>query len=164
MELMYFELLRRFNGNIPLLDPVEDMEIEDKLLTKLIKARKDLDSQLAGTQYQAISETQQTQYDRKKQLKDEILELEESIKQASNMIMSTELVSMKRVMRRLELADRNDVPTLKGKVAASISACDEILVTELLFSGFFQEIDAVQVAAVLSCLIYTDTKGTTEGV
>ena len=37
---MYFELLRRFNGNIPLLDPVEDMEIEDKLLTKLIKARK----------------------------------------------------------------------------------------------------------------------------
>lgn len=66
MELMYFELLRRFNGNIPLLDPVEDMEIEDKLLTKLIKARKDLDSQLAGTQYQAISETQQTQYDRKK--------------------------------------------------------------------------------------------------
>ena len=33
---MYFELLRRFNGNIPLLDPVEDMEIEDKLLTKLI--------------------------------------------------------------------------------------------------------------------------------
>ena len=80
------------------------------------------------------------------------------------MIMSTELVSMKRVMRRLELADRNDVPTLKGKVAASISACDEILVPELLFSGFFQEIDAVQVAAVLSCLIYTDTKGTTEGV
>ena len=53
------------------------------------------------------------------------------------MIMSTELVSMKRVMRRLEFADKNDVPSLKGKVAASISACDEILVTELLFSGFF---------------------------
>ena len=42
------------------------MEIEDKLLTKLIKARKDLDCQLAGTQYQAFSETQQTQYNRKK--------------------------------------------------------------------------------------------------
>ena len=161
---MYFELLRRFNGSVPLLDPVEDMEIEDKLLTKLIKANKDLDTQLAGSQYQSISETQQTQYDRKKQLKDEIIELEESIKRASNMIMSTELVSMKRVMRRLELADKNDVPSLKGKVAASISACDEILVTELLFSGFFQDIDAVQAAAVLSCLIYTDTKGTTEGV
>ena len=80
------------------------------------------------------------------------------------MIMSTELVSMKRVMRRLELADKNDVPTLKGKVAASISACDEILVTELLFSGLFQELDSIQIASILSCMIYTDTKGTTEGV
>ena len=32
------------------------------------------------------------------------------------MIMLTELVSMKRVMRRLELADINDVPTLKAKL------------------------------------------------
>ena len=56
------------------------------------------------------------------------------------MIMSTELVSMKRVMRRLDLADKNDVPTLKGKVAAHISASDEILVTEMLFSGLFNDI------------------------
>ena len=56
------------------------------------------------------------------------------------MIMSTELVSMKRVMRRLDLADKNDVPTLKGKVAAHISASDEILVTEILFSGLFNDI------------------------
>jgi len=103
-------------------------------------------------------------FDRKRELKDEIKELEDSIKRASTMIMSSELVNMKRVMRRLELADKNDVPTLKGKVAAAISACDEILVTELVFSGFFQELDSVQIAAVLSCLIYTDTKGSTEGV
>lgn len=51
--------------------------------------------------------------------------------------MKSDLVNMKRVMRRLELADRNDVPTLKGKVACSISASDELLVTELLFSGMF---------------------------
>lgn len=35
---------------------------------------------------------------------------------------------MKRVMRRLELAEKNDVPKLKGKVAGSISASDELLV------------------------------------
>ena len=51
------------------------------------------------------------------------------------MIMRADLVNMKRVMRRLDLADKNDVPTLKGKVACSISATDEILITELLFSG-----------------------------
>lgn len=65
---------------------------------------------------------------------------------------------MKRVMRRLDMVDKNDVPHLKGKVAASLSAADEILATELIFSGFFQELTPVQMAAVLSCLVYTDTK------
>ena len=56
------------------------------------------------------------------------------------MIMSDDLVNMKRVMRRLGMIDANDVPQLKGKVAASISAADEIISTELLFSGFFQQL------------------------
>jgi ATP-dependent RNA helicase DOB1 len=74
------------------------------------------------------------------------------------MIMTEDLVNMKRVMRRLDLIDNNDVPHLKGKVAASISAADEILTTELIFSGFFQELKPAQMAAVLSCLVYTDNK------
>lgn len=57
------------------------------------------------------------------------------------MIMSGELVSMKRVMRRLDLCDKNDVPTLKGKVAAHISTSDEILLTEMLFSGLFNDME-----------------------
>ena len=69
-----------------------------------------------------------------------ITELSSSIQKSADMIMSTDLVSMKRVMRRLELCDKNDVPTLKGKVAAHISTSDEILATEMLFSGLFNEI------------------------
>ena len=63
-------------------------------------------------------------FDRKNELKDSIKLLTESIKKSADMIMSTELVSMKRVMRRLDLCDKNDVPTLKGKVAAHISTSD----------------------------------------
>jgi len=77
----------------------------------------------------------EAQFDRKNELKGEIKTLETSIREASEMIMRADLVNMKRVMRRLDLADKNDVPTLKGKVACSISATDEILITELLFSG-----------------------------
>jgi len=72
--------------------------------------------------------------------------------------MSTDLVNMKRVMRRLELIDKNDVPLLKGKVAANLSAGDELLITELIFSGFFQDLNPHQITAVLSCLVYSDTK------
>lgn len=53
------------------------------------------------------------------------------------MIMKNDLINMKRVMRRLDLCDKNDVPSLKGKVACTISAADEILATELLFTGVF---------------------------
>lgn len=81
------------------------------------------------------------------------------------MIMSADLVSMKRVMRRLELCDKNDVPTIKGKVAAHISTSDEILLTEMLFSGLFNDMEATHVAALLSCLVYTEGKsGSTESV
>jgi len=63
--------------------------------------------------------------------------LEEAVKKSSEMIMKSDLVNMKRVMRRLELADKNDVPSIKGKVACRISAADELVTTELLFSGVF---------------------------
>jgi len=58
------------------------------------------------------------------------------------MIMKSDLVNMKRVMRRLDLCDKNDVTTMKGKVSCSVSAADELLVTELLFSGVFQHLDS----------------------
>jgi hypothetical protein len=40
IEMMYFELLRRFeNGkNLPLLHPVDDMDIENERLSKLMQA------------------------------------------------------------------------------------------------------------------------------
>lgn len=70
-------------------------------------------------------------------MKDEIRVLEDAVKKSSEMIMRSDLVNMKRVMRRLEMCDKNDVPTLKGKVACRISAADELVTTELLFSGLF---------------------------
>ena len=74
------------------------------------------------------------------------------------MIMSSDLVNMKRVMRRLDMIDKNDVPHLKGKVAAGLSCADELLTTELIFSGFFQDLNPHVIAAVLSCLVYNDGK------
>lgn len=56
------------------------------------------------------------------------------------------------------MCDKNDVPSLKGKVACRISAADELVATELLFSGIFQDIDSYQLAALCSCLVYTDAK------
>jgi len=156
---MYFEVLKRFDGGrtIPLLDPVKDMQIESKTLNKLLDSRKAITRELESCKDFSTKEI--TMFDRKNELKDSIKLLTESIKKSADMIMSTELVSMKRVMRRLDLCDKNDVPTLKGKVAAHISTSDEILLTEMLFSGLFNDMEKpAHIAAVLSCLVYTEGK------
>lgn len=156
---MYFEVLKRFDGgkSVPLLDPISEMEIDCKSLSKLIESRKQIVDQMSDKK--DISSKQISIFDRKAELQDSIKLLTDSIKKSSEMIMSTELVSMKRVMRRLDLCDKNDVPTLKGKVAAHISTSDEILLTEMIFSGMFNDIEKPShIAAVLSCLVYTEGK------
>lgn len=145
VELMYLELLKRFDGGNSLkeLDPINDMEIEcdadvDELdISDLIDAKEKVREEIMKPVYKKISQAQIEMYKSKQSLKTEIEELEQEVKKTSKMIMSTELVNMKRVMRRLDMIDKNDVPLLKGKVSAGLSAADEILTTELIFSGFF---------------------------
>lgn len=36
---MYFEMIKRFKGEFPVLHPKTDMEISDKLLDKLLEAQ-----------------------------------------------------------------------------------------------------------------------------
>lgn len=166
VELMYLELLKRFDGGKSLkeLDPIGDMEIEfdpetDEMDIKaLVEAQEKVKEECMKPAFKNISQAQIEMFKTKESLKSEIQELEQEIKKTSQMIMSSDLVNMKRVMRRLEMIDKNDVPHLKGKVAAGLSAADEILTTELIFSGFFQELNPHQMAAVLSCLVYNDNK------
>lgn len=140
VEMLYTEIMKRFgNGDkLPILDPIEDMEIEDTQIKDLVKTRNKINEELTKIEEKSqISEAQKLQFERKTELKDEIKILEDAVKKSSEMIMKQDLVNMKRVMRRLDLCDKNDVPTIKGKVACRISASDELVATELLFSGIF---------------------------
>ncbi len=138
--MLYGEIMKRFqNGDaLPVLDPIEDMEIEDTQMAELVQAKAKITKELDKIASQAqITPAQKMQYERKVELRDQIKDLEEAVKKSSEMIMKLDLVNMKRVMRRLEMCDKNDVPSLKGKVACRISAADELVATELLFSGIF---------------------------
>ena len=41
-------------------------------------------------------------------------------------------------------------------MGCEISACDEILATELLFANYFNDMAPNQIAAVLSCLVHDE--------
>ena len=58
-----------------------------------------------------------------------------------------------RVMKRIGLVEKG-VVTKKGNVTCDISANHEILLTELLFSGFFNDMSAIEIAALLTSLVH----------
>jgi hypothetical protein len=89
-ELLYNEIMKRFaNGDkLPLLDPLEDMEIEDKQLKEYIRAREKIDEELARLDEAAkVTEAQRLQFERKKELREDIKTLEDAVKKSSEMIM-----------------------------------------------------------------------------
>lgn len=61
---------------------------------------------------------------------------------------------MKRVLRRLGHCNADGVIQLKGRVACEINTCDEMVVTELIFSGAFNDLTPEQSSSLLSCLVH----------
>ena len=61
-----------------------------------------------------------------------------------------------RVLRRLGFIDDADVVQLKARVACEISTGDELVLSELLFNRFFNELSPEQCAACLSCFIFDE--------
>lgn len=61
---------------------------------------------------------------------------------------------MKRVLRRLGHCDAEGVIQLKGRVACEINTCDEMVVTELIFTGAFNDLTPEQSSSLLSCLVH----------
>jgi len=70
--------------------------------------------------------------------------------------MKDTLRKMKRVLRRLGLVSADNVVTLKGRVACEVNTADELLVTELIFTGAFNDLDYAQAAALLSCMVFEE--------
>ena len=57
VEMMYFELVKRFKGGVlPLLHPVDDMEIKSKKLKKLLDAQEVVSERLGESQISDLTE------------------------------------------------------------------------------------------------------------
>ena len=67
-----------------------------------------------------------------------------------------ELKCRKRVLRRLQFTTADDVVEMKGRVACEISSGDELLLTEMIFNGVFNELLPEHCAALLSCFVFDE--------
>lgn len=96
------------------------------------------------------------QYAGKIEMGKQIKELKKKMQDAQEVQQMTELKNRKRVLRRLGFINDADVVQLKARVACEISTGDELVLSELLFNRFFNELTPEQCAAVLSCFIFEE--------
>jgi len=62
---------------------------------------------------------------------------------------------MKRVLRRLDFINQDTI-LAKGQAACLISTSDEILLTEMLYNGSFNDIEPNMLCSIFSCFLVSE--------
>jgi ATP-dependent RNA helicase DOB1 len=154
------EVKRRFPDGIAILDPIENMGITDDSFKKLLRKIEVLESRLLSNPLHNSPRLPELydQYAEKMDISRRIKEKKKAITNALSIMQLDELKSRKRVLRRLGFINEQEVVQLKARVACEISTGDghELLLSELLFNGFFNQLSPELCAAVLSCFIFEE--------
>lgn len=154
------EAKRRFPDGIPILDPIENMGITDESFKSLMRKIEVLESKLISNPLHGSSRLPELweQYSKKSELSDKIKEKKKAIAKAHSIAQLDELKSRKRVLRRLGFINEAEVVQMKARVACEISSTEghELLLSELLFNRFFNELSPELCASVLSVFIFDE--------
>ncbi|CAO1614210.1 unnamed protein product [Sympodiomycopsis kandeliae] len=155
------EVAKRFpvaKGGVPLLDPVKDMKVVDEgfktLLSKidLIKGKMDESPLKKSPELEELRQA----WEAKAKLRERVADLKKQLSATHSVLQLDELKCRKRVLRRLGFTTSEDVVEKKGRVACEISTGDELLLTEMIFNGVFNDLTPEQCAALLSCFVFTE--------
>ena len=154
------QAMKRFSHEPPMLDPVADMHISEGGVADLVAGIASLTAERAITPLAKMTATQRHNllqvHEDNLERAGEIKYLKKVLADTRSLVMKDTLKRMQRVLRRLGHTDAAGVVQVKGRVAAGINTADELVVTELVFNGAFNDLDAAQTAALLSCLVYTE--------
>ncbi|XP_057750670.1 DExH-box ATP-dependent RNA helicase DExH10 isoform X1 [Arachis stenosperma] len=151
------ELGNRFPQGLPKLNPVKDMDIRDSVIVELVTQIEELEKKLFSHPMHKHQDVDQIKcFQRKAEVNHEIQQLKTKMRDSQLQKFREELKNRSRVLKKLGHIDADGVVQLKGRAACLIDTGDELLVTELMFNGTFNDLDHHQVAALASCFIPGD--------
>ncbi|KAI7914828.1 FRQ-interacting RNA helicase [Pyricularia oryzae] len=154
------EVQRRFPDGVPILDPIENMGIKDDSFKKLMRKIEVLESRLLSNPLHGSPNLPELwdKYKIKTELTSQIKETKRAINKSYSIAQLDELKSRMRVLRRLHFINENEVVQMKARVACEISSTEghELVISELLFNGFFNELEPEVCAAILSCFVFDE--------
>ncbi|RAK80725.1 ATP-dependent RNA helicase MTR4 [Aspergillus fijiensis CBS 313.89] len=158
MKKTLAEIHKRFPDGIATMDPLEDMQIKDDNFKKTLRKVEVLESRLFTNPLHNSPRLAELydQYSEKVGLGNKIKETKKKISDAMSIMQLDELKCRKRVLRRFGFINEAEVVQLKARVACEISTGDELMLSELLFNGFFNKLTPEQVAAVLSVFVFEE--------
>lgn len=152
---------KRFPNGLPLLNPITDMNIKDPSFKNIVELIDQFEKKLfshplhQSPQLDALY----TKYCEKLLIESELKIRKDSLRKAKSLLQMDELKYRKRVLRRLGYCTSADVIEFKGRVACELSSGDELLITEMIFNGIFNNLSSPQCVALLSCFVCSE-KGT----
>ncbi|XP_050373059.1 DExH-box ATP-dependent RNA helicase DExH10 [Argentina anserina] len=151
------ELGERFPQGLPKLNPVKDMGIQDLQIVELVSQIEALEQRLYAHPLHKSQDVHQIKcFQRKAEVNHEIQQLKSKMRESQLQKFRDELKNRSRVLKKLGHINSEGVVQLKGRAACLIDTGDELLVTELMFNGTFNDLDHHQIAALASCFIQQD--------
>lgn len=165
-EKIFMEVMKRHNNTLPLMDPIKDMQIIDKKLIALVNNKSALEQRINeiknefhSTYGTHVDDSVLNEYINKVKLRDDINALITAITNHQKIVLEDEFTCMKRVLRRLDFVNENEILSTKGQVGCNISAGDELLLTEMLFNGSLNEVEGDYLVAFLTCFLTNENSG-----
>ncbi|KIJ27866.1 hypothetical protein M422DRAFT_61991 [Sphaerobolus stellatus SS14] len=146
------ECQKRFPEGIMLLDPIAHMKIEDEQFKVLVETRPHANP-LHNTIKLAVP---YDLYSAKEDCRAWIRNLKKRLQATHDSLQLEELKCRNRVLRRLGFTTAADIVDINERVICEVTTGDELLLTELIFSGVFNPLLPEQCAALLSCFVFTE--------
>jgi len=148
------QVQRQFEDKVPLLDPIEDMKIKNRQFLAVVTKIETYEKRIL--ELESIDEKSFELYKKKNKLEEEIKKHKADLRKTESLLHMDDLKCRKRVLRRLGYCTNADVIEIKGRVACEITSGDELLITEMLFNGLFNDLNPNQIAALLSCFVFEE--------
>lgn len=154
------EVLKRFPQGPPMLDPFDDLKIEDKSFAVMLSQLQAAEETMNASAVEKSPDMRAVirACEQKQKMQSEIDTLKKELKVAQGLILKDELKKMKRVLRRLGFMNEDGVVEVKGRLACEVNTADELVITELLLGGNLNEMAPEVLVALLSCFVHDDKK------
>lgn len=157
------EVLRRFpstGDGVPLLNPETDMNIKDPAFADLLRRETELKNRICKSSFHSAEDrdVKLGLLSKKYRLLEAAQALRTEARSSQAVAMRDELRRMKRVLRRLGYISADGVLELKGRFACELSMTtgNELVLTDMIFDGFFNDLSPAQSAALLSSFVHED--------